>query len=502
MNKKAIPLILLCLALSGGCTSNASEKDSLGDSTSIQPVDEFDKSGLTVAELEALGCVFFENFAFAKSERSHVFVIENNEITRHTTFALTQFDKSNYERVKGMDLIEAMGLIGCPSYIGLGGSLSLDYSDADGYLRRVFLEKNTNSYKISGVTEQYKYANPSIWVDKNKEAHPSLEMFKKLRTGMNIDEVVRTVGKFTSYSNPNETAPFSPKIVLNDGREARLNLVPAQTNDCEYMRHDEAVRSTYEYLYLLSASLEGEEFNLPEKEGTTPFTCNDDSFMDDSVITVDYLRSKNCYFYGNMAFASDSKNHVFFLDGERITEHRTYEKINYGKNSADLFNSVAGNNLLDSFDVIGIPTYDGFGPGTLGYSLPYGKVYCLGVTKSNGAYLISNSLTILDKTNPAIWRNLSSSSGEAAQSSTIRNGMCIDEVVRALGRPKTHEFIGDTAYTSAQFGFITVTFKLQPIMTNCEYAMVSREFNLINGHYYTPNLYYFYVDSVRDGNVG
>ncbi len=150
---------------------------------------------LTVGDLRGMGCLFFEDLAFYDDgQKNHIYVLKNEEIVTHYGYDRVTAEAENFEDIRDKTVIEAVAIIGIPSFVGLSDELSLDYSMDDGYIRRLKLSEEGEDLVIDDV-EQFDKNDPVSWLDRDKKNLPAREECEQIVSGMKIEEVVRRIGK-------------------------------------------------------------------------------------------------------------------------------------------------------------------------------------------------------------------------------------------------------------------------------------------------------------------
>lgn len=167
--------------------------------------------------------------------------------------------------------------------------------------------------------------------------------------------------------------------------------------------------------------------NTEGSAGSTP----EDHLYDNA--TVALLKEQNCLFFEDLAFAEDSKNHVFVIRGGEIAEHYSYEKQVYRDDS---FDSVRNKSMVEAVETIGIPSYTGTGELSLDYSYNDGYIRRVKLAREGGELTVE-TVELLDKENPATWLDPDKTTlPTREQCEQITVGMSIDEVVARIGRPQ------------------------------------------------------------------
>ena len=156
-----------------------------------QQKDPFDNA--TVESLRENDCLFFEELVFAEGLKNHVFVLEAEQIVEHYSYEKQVYYDGSFDSVMHMSMVEAVEIIGIPSYKG-SDELSLDYSYNDGYIRRVDLEREDGKLMIREV-EVLDKEDPATWLDPGKTDLPTEDQCAQITVGMSFDEVVALIGR-------------------------------------------------------------------------------------------------------------------------------------------------------------------------------------------------------------------------------------------------------------------------------------------------------------------
>ncbi len=177
---------------------------------------------------------------------------------------------------------------------------------------------------------------------------------------------------------------------------------------------------------LLSILLVGCNVNNANKQANNIFDAKD--------ITIETLKENNCLFYENLVFAEDDKNHVFIINGEKIENHYSYNKVEFNKNS---FDSIHNKSIIEAVEYIGIPSFVGLSnEPSLDYSCTDGYIRRIKMSKNNNEFFI-NQVEVLDKEKLETWFDENKTNlPNLEQCQEIEVGMSIDEVVKRIGKPQ------------------------------------------------------------------
>ena len=184
------------------------------------------------------------------------------------------------------------------------------------------------------------------------------------------------------------------QFTTSEGVLAHLIVCVTDSMGCDHLRVDESDRCTMGSWYLFGAYTDDGEIKIENRLGNenSVSDTSDNRFQASKNITIDYLRDNGCFFYGDYAFASDSKNHVFKIEDGEMVGHRSFDKISYPRNSLGLFGSVKGMALDDTFGVVGIPSFvTKQGAASFDYVLPNGYLMSCALETIDGEMRIKNS---------------------------------------------------------------------------------------------------------------
>ena len=200
-------LILLPLLLASLSGCQIGDSPSLSDS-SVAKADRYDSPGVSVASLEAEGCMIFEDMYFARGEeKDHVFRFKGNEITEHVTCPKTKFDAKNFDGVIGEPLFGVIQRIGIPHFRGKEATSSVTYLCKDGIERSLSLTLNNESrWMDNAVEEKNIHYYLRDYVDEGSTYKPSLERCKSIKIGMYLSDVFFMLGRPHKFSDPNGMA--------------------------------------------------------------------------------------------------------------------------------------------------------------------------------------------------------------------------------------------------------------------------------------------------------
>lgn len=202
--------------------------------------DAFDSKNITLQTLRESDCLFYEDLVFAQGEKNHVFVTDGERILAHYAYEKATYHEGIFERACNMRVIEAVEYIGIPSYAGISGELSLDYSFNDGYLRRLKLCERDDGLYIDNV-ELLNKEDPTTWFDPAKTDFPSRAQCEKICVGMSLDEVVFAIGK------PQRDVGYGARLFqfdLDDGSILCLRLDLDVEKENKYV-HNNPENKTY-----------------------------------------------------------------------------------------------------------------------------------------------------------------------------------------------------------------------------------------------------------------
>ena len=189
-------LILLPLLLASLSGCQIGDSPSLSDS-SVANADRYDSPDVSVASLEADGCMAFEDMYFARGEeKDHAFRFKDGKITEHVTCPKVKFNKENYEKLPGKPFFEVIQKIGIPHFRGEEATHSVSYLCKDGNERSLSLSLDAESrWTVSVVKEKEIIYHLKNFVDRESSYKPSLERCKKIRMGMYLSDVLFILGR-------------------------------------------------------------------------------------------------------------------------------------------------------------------------------------------------------------------------------------------------------------------------------------------------------------------
>lgn len=79
--------------------------------------------------------------------------------------------------------------------------------------------------------------------------------------------------------------------------------------------------------------------------------------FDDPNVTEQFLEENLCMVFEDLRFVKgDEKDHVYLVDGEKVSLHKSYAKK---KTSLSDFSKIANLSLFDALDIIGTPSFRG-----------------------------------------------------------------------------------------------------------------------------------------------
>ncbi len=203
---------------------------------SLRPAEKdfFDGKNITLQELRERDCLFYEDLVFAQDRQNHVFVTDGEQIVAHYAYEKAEYEEGSFERACNRSMIEAVEYIGIPSYAGVSGELSLDYSFNDGRLRRLKLSRTAQGLFVDGV-ETLNKEDPATWFDPEKTALPTRAQCEKISVGMSLDEVVGTIGK------PQRDIGYGAVLFefdLEDGAVLRLTMALDVESENKYVQNN------------------------------------------------------------------------------------------------------------------------------------------------------------------------------------------------------------------------------------------------------------------------
>ena len=198
---KRMLLLPLLLASLSGCRIDAPEISA----SPAAKADKYDSPDVTVASLEADGCMVFEDMYFARGEeKDHAFRFKGNEITEHVTCPKVKFDAKNFDDAIGEPFFEVIKKVGIPSFRGREKDHSVTYLCKDGIERSLSLSLNTkNEWTITNLFESDIVYQLWNYMDEETTYKPSIERCKKIRMGMYINDVLSILGRPCRYSDNN-----------------------------------------------------------------------------------------------------------------------------------------------------------------------------------------------------------------------------------------------------------------------------------------------------------
>ncbi|MCQ2798541.1 MAG: hypothetical protein MJ220_01485 [Bacilli bacterium] len=443
--RAVVPILSITAFLLAGCGHE--EK---------QSSDAFDDQNVDVQFLRENDALFFEGYAFAASERNHVFRIEDGKITRHASYPLVDFEPSRYDDLTGKGVDDVIKAVGIPSYLGEIGMKSLDYSKSDGRLRRLSFSEKGGELAVESVETFVKSHDKSLKVFFDKNASPiSKERVRNLRVGMCADEVLETLGGKINGGFKGEDF-YHWQFTTSEGVLAHLIVSYTDSIGCSHVSVSESDRCTMESWYLFGAYTDDGEIKIENRLGNEkPVSdASDNRFQASKNITVDYLRDNGCFFYGDYVFASDSKNHVFKIEAGEIVDHRSFDKISYPRNPLGLFGSVKGMALDDTFGIVGIPSFvTKQGSASFDYVLPNGYLMSCALETIDGEIHIKNyGGNSFTWSYTDCWKDAGNTSVSKEKVGLIRPGMCVAEVTELLGKATSIRY-ADEGKTSYAFSY-------------------------------------------------
>ena len=476
--------------------------------------DIFDNKDITIEFLKENNGVFLDDYVFIKGQKNHVFRTKDNKIIDHKSFPLVNFEVSNYDDLCGKNIYDTVKKIGCPTFLGIKSKATLDYSNTDYKVRRLHLEKNNGNYIVKNV-EVIEKDSTRAYEDSDAEK-PSFERAKNLKSGMCIDDVILTLG---TKLNPNDFTSnldiYNWKVELDNGNRLEMMIGDSFCFDCEHHIFDSSNLYSAFYEYLYHFRIVGTDIidNGSYRDYLPIYIDdNDDRFMDDSKISIEYLKQNKCFFYNNYIFASDKKNHVFKLENNQIVNHKIYNKISYPLHTIELFNSCKDMNFENTFELIGIPTFSLEKDSTnLTYVLPNNKMISMNLVEKDGALFfkdnakLSSWCFIMD-----VWADKNRTSLVSDDElSFIAKGMCVADVCSIIGRPNKMDKIEINNslrvfhYPYKENKEIILTFEYDRITKECNHAIKMDDFGYdeINREYVHRNYFYLYLKDISISNI-
>lgn len=170
--------------------------------------DRFDSPDVTVAFLEADGCMVFEDMYFARGEeKDHAFRFKGNEIVEHVTCPKVKFDAKNFGDVIGKPFFEVIQKVGIPSFRGREKDHSVTYYCKDGIERSLCLALNAESkWAVSRIETESANLYLRHTVDADSTYKPSVARCKDIKMGMYLTDVLFELGRPRVFSDSNGIA--------------------------------------------------------------------------------------------------------------------------------------------------------------------------------------------------------------------------------------------------------------------------------------------------------
>ena len=505
---KTFTLFLLFCCLFGvfGCNNQ------IGQSSQ----DIFDNKDITIEFLKENNALFYENIVFLSNENNHVYKIKDDKIVDHVKYPLINFNIENYDKVIGMDIFKAVEYIGCPTYLGNISDSSIDYSDYDGYLRRVYLDKKDNQYFIKRIEKLSKYDKFYESFTDIDAPNPSIEDVKKLKVGMCIDDVIKTLKNKLNYNcNPNPSFGHPWIIMTKEGVKINLNIGSADAIDCDHIHFNEKIAITHDYFYLYGYFSEDNTIAVTyNPSDCEPYFDKNDVRFSSSNITLQYLKDNNCFFFKDYVFVSDSKNHVFKIKDDKIIAHDVYEKVSYPRNPIDLFSRLDGAEFSSTFEALGIPLFmdNSKNSDRVNYVLQNGYMMTADIVEKDGIlvydYLSGNNATWAFT--DLCFKDDRDDYVDKEKLNLIKKDMCVAEVTSIIGKAIQIKYFDDTkmsykfTYPLVNNEKLEIVFVIKRIEKNCEHAYKYEDIGLNkndgsfgNNAIVMNNMLYLYVDSIN-----
>lgn len=139
----------------------------------------------------------YSNYSFFTYENKDVVLKydTSDNVCQYESFNKATLDLDNIALInKGDTIFDVVSKIGLPSYEGVQTCTSLDFAKSVTILCRITFDEN-NLEMIVNNYEILDKERPETWFDESKTILPTLEMAKKVKSGMSLDEVVFILGK-------------------------------------------------------------------------------------------------------------------------------------------------------------------------------------------------------------------------------------------------------------------------------------------------------------------
>ncbi len=151
----------------------------------------FGSSYLTENKREVKRIVFHDyEFAYFDDGSGAIYAERTNEKLMET--ADCSFRSSSLGLIGNKEpLIDLVGLVGFPRFLGVSSACSLDFGSSGSDIYRAFFTKEME-YSSMDVLD---YSDPKSWIDPTKPVLPTLSDLEKIKMGMSLDEVVSMIGK-------------------------------------------------------------------------------------------------------------------------------------------------------------------------------------------------------------------------------------------------------------------------------------------------------------------
>lgn len=175
----------------------------------------------------------YSNYSFFTYENKDVVLKYDDldNVCQYESFNKTNLDSNNIVQInKGDNIFDVVSKIGLPSYEGVQSSTSLDFAKSESIICRITFDVN-NSEMIVNNYEVLDKEEPETWFDENKTILPTLEMAKKVKSGMSLDEVIFILGK---PQRDVGCGTFIYEYNLSDGQSFYTTMVNDDALENEY----------------------------------------------------------------------------------------------------------------------------------------------------------------------------------------------------------------------------------------------------------------------------
>lgn len=175
----------------------------------------------------------YSNYSFFTYENKDVVLKydTSDNVCQYESFNKATLDLDNIALInKGDNIFDVVSKIGLPSYEGVQTCTSLDFAKSVTILCRITFDKNNlemivNNYEV--LDKEY----PETLFDENKTILPTLEMAKKVKSGMSLDEVIFILGK---PQRDVGCGTFIYEYNLSDGQSFYTTMVNDDALEKEY----------------------------------------------------------------------------------------------------------------------------------------------------------------------------------------------------------------------------------------------------------------------------